>query len=227
MYPEDIVNFDLVKSRHSVRAYQARPIAADVKAELERAVEYENSASGLAIQLVTNEPEAFGCSFWAHYGKFSDVTDYFALVGPKDASESLGFHGEGLVLEAQRLGLNTCWVGLSYNKSHVSVNVPEGMKIHALIALGYGVTSGPERKLRPLSKLAPGVDEAPDWFKRAMEWVTPCPSAINQQKFRFRYVDDHTVKATKGIGPYSAMDLGIAKRHFLLGCYPRKIEFIR
>lgn len=223
----DNINFEIVKGRHSVRNFLDRPITGHIKEALEATIANENRASSLAMQLVTDETEAFGRSFFAHYGKFSGVANYVALIGPKDASEALGFHGEAVVLEAQRLGLNTCWVGLSYNKNHVGCDIPTGMKLHALIAVGYGVNQGVERKLRPLEKLAPDVASAPEWFAKAMEWVVVAPSAINQQKYRFRYIDDHTVKVAKGFGPYSAMDLGIAKRHFILGARPRQITFVK
>ncbi|MFR2154369.1 MAG: nitroreductase family protein [[Eubacterium] siraeum] len=60
------------------------------------------------IQLVTDEPKAFD-SFMAHYGKFSGVTDYIALIGRKSdkLNEICGYYGEQLVLLAAQLGLWT------------------------------------------------------------------------------------------------------------------------
>ena len=48
----------------------------------------------------------------AHYGKFSGVTDYIAMIGKKGPTldETCGYYGERLVLLAQQLGLNT-WLG--------------------------------------------------------------------------------------------------------------------
>lgn len=52
----------------------------------------------------------------AHYGKFENVKNYIAVVGKKsaDLSEKAGYYGEKRVLIAQLLGLNTCWVALTY-----------------------------------------------------------------------------------------------------------------
>ena len=76
-----------------------------------------NEEGKLNIQLVTDEPKAFDCMM-ARYGKFSGVKNYLAMVGKKsdDLDRRVGYYGEWLVLEAQRIGLNTCWVGMSYKK---------------------------------------------------------------------------------------------------------------
>ena len=46
----------------------------------------------------------------AHYGGFKNVSNYIALIGPKDREldEKCGYFGEKLVLYAQSLGLNSC-----------------------------------------------------------------------------------------------------------------------
>lgn len=59
-------------------------IEGDAKAELLSCIEQCNRESGLHIQLITNEPQAFN-GFMAHYGKFSSVTNYIAMIGKKDS----------------------------------------------------------------------------------------------------------------------------------------------
>ncbi len=60
-----------------------------------------NRESGLHIQLVTNEPKAFA-GFMAHYGKFSGVTNYIAMIGKKGPGldEKCGYYGERMVLKS-------------------------------------------------------------------------------------------------------------------------------
>lgn len=72
---------------------------------------------GLHIQLVLEEPRAFN-SAMAHYGKFSGVRNYVALVGKKgpELQERCGYYGEKIVLCAQQRGLNICWVAMTYKK---------------------------------------------------------------------------------------------------------------
>ena len=47
-----------------------------------------------------------------------------------------------LVLLAQTLGLNTCWVGLTYRKVPGAFTLRAGDIVHCVISLGYGVHPG-------------------------------------------------------------------------------------
>ena len=106
---------EAIKARHSVRAYKAQPLTEDIVKVLEKEIEEQNRQGHLHIQLVKNEPKAFQGKL-AKYGKFSNVTNYLVMAGQKaeDLDERIGYYGEHLVLLAQTLGLNTCWVGLRY-----------------------------------------------------------------------------------------------------------------
>lgn len=94
--------------------------------------------------------------FMAHYGKFSGVKNYIALIGKKDAllDEKCGYYGERLVLKAQQLGLNTCWVALTYSKVKTAFVIDKGEKLCAVIAVGYGETQGVSHKSRIVSEVA-------------------------------------------------------------------------
>ena len=85
-----------------MRAYTDEPIDPAVVRELEEAVDEANAAAGLHLQLVCDEEGAF-TSLLAHYGRFRNVRNYLALVGPKcaDLDELCGYHGEKIVLLAQ------------------------------------------------------------------------------------------------------------------------------
>ena len=73
---------EAMKARHSVRRYLDKPIEPEALKALQAEIEACNKEGDLHIQLVTNEPKAFG-SLMAHYGKFSGVRNYIALVGKK------------------------------------------------------------------------------------------------------------------------------------------------
>ena len=49
------------------------------------------------MQAVYDEPNCFD-SFMAHYGKFTNVSNYIAIVGAKNDQEKAGYYGEKLVL---------------------------------------------------------------------------------------------------------------------------------
>lgn len=203
--------------RHSVRQYKAKPLAAQAAAELEKEVAACNREGGLHIQLVQNEPQAFD-GFMAHYGKFSGVTSYFALIGPKGAKldEKCGYYGQRLALRAQQLGLNTCWVAMSYRKVPSAFTVAPGEKLCLVIALGYGSTQGVAHKSKTPEQVTKADGPLPGWFQKGVRAALLAPTAMNQQKFTFG-LENGRVTAKAGLGPYAKVDLGIVRYHFELG----------
>jgi len=69
----------------------------------------------------------------------------------------IGIACEHLVLEAENLGLGTCWIGW-FNENAVKsvLNVPRDKKIDILIALGYYSSDklGPEHGREPIDRIA-------------------------------------------------------------------------
>lgn len=208
---------EAMKARHSVRSYSDRPLEGHVLATLQDAVAKANAESGLHIQLVANEPKAFD-SFMAHYGKFSGVQNYFALVGKKGAGldEACGYYGEQLVLLAQQLGLNTCWVGMTFKKVKGAFEVAPGEKLVIVVALGYGNTQGVSHKVKTASEVSNISETSPAWFRQGMDAALLAPTAMNQQKFFFER-NGEIVLAKAGTAFFSKVDLGIVKYHFELG----------
>ena len=215
---------EAIEVRHSVRAYKEQPLAEDVARRLEEEIAEVNQAGHLHVQLIQNEPKAFQGTL-AKYGKFRNVTSYLVMAGKKaeDLDERIGYYGEQLVLLAQTLGLNTCWVGLSYRKIPDTYVLEEGEVIKAYISIGYGETQGVIRKSKTVKQVSNMSDITPSWFKRGVEAALLAPTAVNQQKFSFEYLgmkdDRHQVRAKKGFSlvGYTQMDLGIAKYHFEIG----------
>lgn len=207
---------EAIQARHSVRAYSDRIIEPEKKQILLDKIDEINEESGLHIQLISDEPKAFD-GFMAHYGKFSGVTNYIALIGKKtnDLSEKCGYYGEQLVLLAQQLGLNTCWVAMSYTKVKSAYKIDAGEKLVVVISLGYGGTQGVAHKSKSVKDVSDS-DAAADWFTRGVEAALLAPTAMNQQKFRFEKKGSK-VRASAGTSFYSKVDLGIAKLHFEIG----------
>lgn len=105
-------DYDLMLSRHAVRSYLDKPIEEEKLERIDEEISKCNSESGLHIQFVKNEPNAFD-GFMAHYGKFKGVKNYIVLIGEKRQDEAIGYYGERLVLLLQTLGLNSCWVAMT------------------------------------------------------------------------------------------------------------------
>lgn len=224
---------ETIKARHSVRAYKAQPLAEDVVMVLEKGIEEMNSQGNLHIQLIKNEPKAFQGKL-AKYGKFSNVTNYLVMAGRKsdDLDERIGYYGEQLVLLAQSLGLNTCWVGLSYSKVPGTYVLGEDEKIACYIALGYGETQGISHKTKTVEQVSNASDTTPSWFKKGVEAALLAPTAVNQQKFFFEYIPAKDGQPAQVIAKrsfsligYTRMDLGIAKYHFEVGAGKNNFEW--
>jgi nitroreductase len=213
---------EAITARHSVRKYIDKEIPADIVTALQDKIAEYNKVGNLNIQLVLNETRAF--TGMLSYGSFSGVRNYFVMVGKKgaDLDERVGYYGEQLVLLAQTLGLNTCWVGLSYRKVPEAYNVGKDEKLACMIALGYGETQGVSHKIKTIEQVSNASDLTPAWFKRGVEAALLAPTAVNQQKFSFEYVgvkdNWHIVKARKGFSiiGYTGIDLGIVKCHFMI-----------
>ena len=184
-----------------------------------------NREGGLHIQLIRNEPKAF-LGPLARYGKFRGVTDYLVMAGidADDFDERIGYYGEQLVLFAQTIGLNTCWVGLSYTKIPGTYVLNEGEVIKAYISIGYGETQGVAHKVKRIDQVSNVTDLTPGWFRRGVEAALLAPTAINQQKFSFELLPAEDGQPARVLAKrhfslvgYTQMDLGIAKYHFEIG----------
>ncbi|HIW83610.1 MAG TPA: nitroreductase [Candidatus Dorea gallistercoris] len=208
---------EAMKQRHSVRQYTDQRIEKEAAEKLQREIDACNKESGLHIQLVTDEPKAFD-GFMAHYGKFSGVKNYIALIGKKGPKleETCGYYGERLVLLAQQLGLNSCWVAMTYSKIKGAYEVKAGEKLCCVISIGYGVNQGVSHKVKKVEELCQVNGQMPQWFRAGVEAAQLAPTAMNQQKFYFVLKEDQVAAKTKA-GFYTKVDLGIAKYHFEIG----------
>ena len=216
---------EAIKARHSVRAYKEQPLTDADAQVLEEKIAVLNREGRLHMQLIRNDPKAFLGPF-ARYSKFSGVTDYLVMIGKKadDLDERIGYYGEQLVLFAQTIGLNTCWVGLSYTKIPGTYVLDEDEKIACYIAIGYGENQGVSHKIKRIDQVSNVNDDSPEWFRRGVEAALLAPTAINQQKFSFELLPAEEGQKPRVLAKrhfslvgYTQMDLGIARYHFEIG----------
>ena len=224
---------EAIEARHSVRAYTGQPLAADVVEVLEEKISELNEKGHLHMQLIRNETKAFQGKL-AKYGKFRGVNDYIVMAGQKadDLDERIGYYGEQLVLLAQTLGLNTCWVGLSYSKVPGTYVLDAGEVIEAYISIGYGETQGVSHKIKSVEQVSNANDLTPSWFRQGVEAALLAPTAVNQQKFFFEYIPARDGKPVRVLAKrnfsligFTQMDLGIAKCHFEIGAGKDNFEW--
>lgn len=203
---------ELMRHRHSIRSYLDKEVTSDVQDVLNAYIERLNKRFDTNIQIFYNDPAFFDNSTKA-YGNFSNCKNIIALVG-KDEFQ-LGYVGELLVLKAEELGLNTCFVGLTYKKSQVSKRIKIGPKekLYCSIALGYGANRGAQHVNKDISTLVSLEGEKPNNYDEVVEAALLAPTAINQQKFKVVFKDNSVSVIKRGIGFYIDMDLGIVQSH--------------
>ena len=220
-----MTTLEAIKNRHAVRSYTDRKLEDDVKTALSDFIGECNRESGLHIQLVTDEPKAFD-GFMAHYGKFRGVKNYIALIGKKDGGleEKCGYYGEKIALYAQTLGLNTCWVAMSYSKVKSAYTIEQDEKLLMVISLGYGETQGVQHRSKTAEQVSNIDKDSPEWFRNGVEAALLAPTAMNHQKFMLE-LNGNKVSLKAETGSYVKTDLGIVKYHFEEGAGRENFEW--
>lgn len=207
----------IMQQRKSIRHYLDKEIEMEICQQLQTLIECCNREFDLHLQLVTNEPKAFQSAL-IHYGFFSNVKNYITLIGKKcdNLDEKLGYAGEKVVLFAQSLGLNSCWVGLTFKKVKTAFQIHTDEKMRGVITLGYASKGGRMHKSKSIEQVSI-AENPPQWFINGVQAALLAPTALNQQKFVFKLLENNVVEAKAKLAPWSKMDLGIAKYHFELG----------
>ena len=204
---------ELMRARHSVRRFLAIPVEKDIRSAVDDFVNQQKLASGLNIQVFYDEPKAFQ-SFLAHYGSFCNVVNYMAFVGQKEEETKVGYYGQAIVLKLQELGLNSCWVAVTYSKRRSLVQTKKGESILSVVAFGYGQTQGVSSRSKSPSEVFELIGEKPKWLDLGIEAALLAPTAVNQQKFKIICKNGAVSVKKEGHGYYMNIDLGIIKYHF-------------
>lgn len=225
--------------RRSRRAYSAEPILPQQAALLKSRIDEYNQKSGLSIRFLENGSFAFS-GIRKSYGMFSGVRSLFIMKGPKsdpNLKEKIGYFGQLLILEATVLGLGTCWVGGTFDRSGIRKGPDE--ELVCVITVGQVPVSQTlkekliykaiHRKTKSLEQLCqfPGMagkkdgDEAaekklPEWLKAGLKAVQKAPSTRNTQKVMFMEKDGLLQAYVPDTYTFDRVDLGIAKLHFEL-----------
>ena len=212
---------EAMKARHMVRKYTERTIPADIVDKLNERVRMNNELHGLSIRLMTNDKTAVPGVVRLILAK--GVNNFFIMAGPDGADELCGFSGADLMLYAQTLGLNTWWVGGTYNRKGAQEK-SEGAKPVGIIAVGYGQTQGVPHKTKTAEQVSSYDVEAPQWFKDGIEAALLAPTALAKQAFTIRG-KGNKVSISCDNGIFTGVDTGLVKYHFELGAGKDNFEW--
>lgn len=220
-----------IESRISCRAFTDQQVEQEKFDALAKEAARINEETGLHFQIYG--PRENGTAIDMSDKMFAgNPPCYAALVAKRDPieEEKLGYYGEQLVLQAEMMGLSTCWVAGTYDHDTVRVELAEGEVLHDVVPIGYApakipfkqrtIRAGIRRRSKSLEDLYRGpvsLDSAPEWIRACVDAVWKGPSAINEQPVVFVQDElDGPVRAelirVKTGMEYT--DLGIAKYHF-------------
>jgi len=170
----------LVRSRRSIRRFLPRPVEPDKLRTCLEAARLAPSAHNAqpARFLVVDDPglkdalcrEAFsGIYGMSRFAAQAPVI--VAILARKDfvahrlgrQIQKISYHlidigiaGEHFILQAEELGLSTCWMGwFHFRKARRVLEVPRKYKLVALVPVGYAASRPPRETVRlPLSEVA-------------------------------------------------------------------------
>ncbi|MBP8969522.1 MAG: nitroreductase [Lachnospiraceae bacterium] len=212
---------EAMKARHMVRKYTDKAIPADIVAKLNDRVKQNNEQYGLSIKLMINDGSAVPGVIKLILAK--GVNNFFIMAGPRGADERLGYCGADLMLYAQTLGLNTWWVGGTYNRKGAAEK-SEGAIPVGVIAVGYGQTQGVPHKTKTADAVSSYEGDVPEWFRNGVTAALLAPTALAKQSF-FIKGSDNKAELTCDNGIFTDVDKGLVKYHFELGAGKENFEW--
>lgn len=217
----------MMKSRHSVRQYTEQKIEGETLELLKAELTFAEEKSGLKFQLLLNEPDAFDC-YLSKKLNFKNANNYIAIIGKKTFENEMnaGYYGAQIVLKAQEMGLNTCFVGGTFSRRKAKYELQKGEKLICIITVGYGETHGVPHINCSIDKLCDFRGDMPPWFMKGMDYAMLAPTAMNDQKFCLILRNGNEVKLVSRGGTCKGVTLGIVKYHFEAGAGKENFVFV-
>lgn len=238
---------ETIQRRTSVRTYSKLPIPAEVK---EKVIQYFQHLKGPfevpirfewldKLQIKTEAKIKLGT-----YGMIQGASSFIVAVTPKQEHnmEQLGYVFENLILYLTSLGLGTCWLAGTFNKSEFSKAMQTGPDEILPIVTPVGYASALRSPIDLLLKPLPGLKQRKSWpdlfftnnFDTSLtrdaagDYVTPlemvrlAPSASNKQPWRIIKQNEHfhfylahdPIYSHRYPYDIQKVDLGIAMCHF-------------
>jgi nitroreductase len=229
--PLDPAWYEAISKRISRRAFDGRPVPTDDLERLRTLAADFHPSPDVRIEIATEAPDELFKGYVGSYGRVRGARAVAAFIGREGSKPMIGYVGEAFILEATRLGLDTCWVAGSFDRSRTSsvFHPSADEKILSITPVGFAVETLPldERAMRgvvrsaarkPLSVIAPGSESWPGWAKDAAEAARWAPTGGNGQPQRLRFEDGALVVGSAMRAYWTGpIDLGIAMLHAELG----------
>ncbi|MBU3110206.1 nitroreductase family protein [Clostridium lacusfryxellense] len=239
---------ELIKMRTSSRSYDQKNIESIKLKKLKDYITKINEETKLRVRFIftqSNDNDVKQVKKMGTYGVISGANSFIIGILDKEEKDALefGYLFEKIVLFATDLGLQTCWLGGTFNKSNFEQNMSLLDNEFIPIVSPVGIKKEKPRvfesamralvganKRKPWSELffvadslAPLNEDSAGQYAVPLEMVRLGPSASNKQPWRI-IKEENTyhfyLSRTKGYGvtgyDMQKNDIGIAKCHFEL-----------
>lgn len=248
-----------VRVRQSIRSYQETPIPAEVISKIRSYMEELTNPFSVEVSLhlleknVTADGEKLGT-----YGVIKGASHFIgASVAPCELGlEALGYSFEKLVLYITSLGLGTCWLGGSFDRSAFASAMKRNPDDLFPVISPFGYPKEKKRMMESMLRWLAKSDQRQEWsalffqedfahpltqaaagdYAFPLEMLRLAPSAVNKQPWRvvqadgaYHFYKTHSEKESKLGIDIQRTDVGIAACHFHLAAQERDLagHFIR
>ncbi len=246
---------ETVKERYSVRTYSKKPVSDENKEKIMSYAESLCNPFGVKIKFKFIEKStSVNGEKLGTYGFIKGADLFLGATVPKEkyGQEALGYDFEKLILYITSLGLGTCWLGGTFNKSAFAeeMKVNENEIFPIVTPVGY-----PATKLRFSEKIfrrSLNADNRLDWnelffennfnsplernksgeYEFALDMLRLSPSAKNKQPWRvvfdgkaFHFIQLFSHGDNDGRHQeMHRIDMGIAISHFHLAALEKNLN---
>ena len=162
--PENLLN--LMKARRSIRRYQDRPVPEEMIEQLLEAARWAPSSTNSqpwefivvrdeAVRRLVGEHSTY---YFVRMQHVAEAPLIIALVGKPKATpfyrEDVAIASAQIMLQAQALGLGTCWIG-AFEREAVAriLKLPQDAELVGLLTVGFPAQVPPPPPRKPLASL--------------------------------------------------------------------------
>ena len=239
---------ETIQKRHSVRTYTSEPVSNEHIVQIKQYISQLQTPFGIKarIELISTHPNENPIKLGT-YGWIKGAYNYLALIYEEApfAETAAAYMFEQAILFCTDLGLGTCWLGGSFNRSDFKkqIQLKTNEKLRIVSPVGYA--SNEKRFLEkyivraernhssrkafgelffeknfdnPLTESKAGI------FLMPLKMLRLAPSANNTQEWRALLEDNALHFYKKPYPMFDSIDIGIALCHFELSCKELGIE---
>jgi len=229
-----------ISRRHSTRNYDGMPVPESTLSDLAPLLPgFGPLCRGARAALITENTPGVFTGLFSSFVKITAPPVALAFIADTSHPHyqvGTGYLGEGIILQATVLGLDTCWVSGSFKPSEAErrLALAASERVMAVTPLGFalsgeslgarGIGSATSaRKRKPLSSIVSGLppEDWPSGCSEALEAARLAPSALNRQPWAFNISRDRISLSSSKLDLFPAapvkLDCGIAMLHFEVG----------